>query len=50
MTTLEIELVLAGQASPAQGGNEHASERASVRARARAGGNDSMGRLSERAR
>jgi hypothetical protein len=50
MTTLEIELVLAGQASPAQGANEHVSERTSVRERARAGGNAAMGRMSERAR
>jgi hypothetical protein len=50
MQTQNIELVLAAQASPAQGANEHGSERTSVRERARAGGNAAMGRISERAR
>jgi len=50
MTTSEFGLVLAGQASPAQGADEHVSERTAVRERARAGGNAAMGRMSERAR
>ncbi len=45
-----IELALAAQAKPAQGADEHASERTPVRERARAGGNAAMGRISERAR
>jgi hypothetical protein len=43
--------VLAAEASPAQGADEHASERTwTVRERTRAGGNAAMGRVSERAR
>jgi hypothetical protein len=40
----------AAQARPAQGADEHASARTSVRERARAEGNAAMGRISERAR
>jgi len=50
MKTDMIALALAGQASAAQGADEHASERTAVRERTRAGGNAAMRRMSERAR
>jgi hypothetical protein len=40
-------LALAAQASAAQGGDEHVSQRTSVRERARAGANAAMSRMSE---